>query len=109
MTPDARLLAASVLRQVENEFPPTSFLCYGTADNVLLGLGRKRSLEITATSSLDEIWAAIDDFVTVNSGETIIGFIGFDPSNELHRQVEDYRQKVDLFVPETLIEFSRTG
>ena len=109
MTPDARLLAASVLRQVENESPPTSFLCYGTADNVLLGLGRKRSLEITATSSLDEIWAAIDDFVTVNSGETIIGFIGFDPSNELHREVENYRQKVDLFVPETLIEFSRTG
>jgi isochorismate synthase EntC len=85
------------------------FLCYGTADTSLIACGRRSSIALTGHTSLDATWAGIDKFLQAHSGDYVVGFIGFDPSNELGCDVTAPRQKIDLFVPTTVIECSASG
>ncbi|MFV2001640.1 MAG: hypothetical protein ACC619_01515, partial [Paracoccaceae bacterium] len=53
--------------------------------------------------------ADINDFIETNGNDFIFGFIGFDPANQLGNKIKNYRQKIDLFVPETVIECKPSG
>jgi isochorismate synthase EntC len=106
---DARALAASIIQQVDTKSWHAPYLCYGTADATVIAFGRKNSITVASNSNLDEVWATVDKFIRANAGAYIVGFIGFDPSNELRSEVALYRQKIDLFVPTTVIECSRLG
>ena len=109
MINDARALAASLVRQSGAQERGLPFFCYGTAATAVVGIGRKYSFKMPGITSLDVVWAAINDFFRANAGQYIVGFIGFDPSNELHNDIAVVEQKVDLFVPATVIECSRSG
>ena len=101
---DARLLADAIVRQLDGETP---FLCYGTAESALVALGQSAALSVPPDPSLDRLWQAIDGFIRAHAGSPIAGFIGFDPANQMGFDLGDYRRKVDLFVPRTLIACSR--
>jgi anthranilate/para-aminobenzoate synthase component I len=101
---DARQQAAVILKRLKQNCLQDSFCCYGTRDRVLIGIGRASSLELARTDTLDAVWSGINDYINENAGNYIFGFIGFDPANQLDKQVDDYRQKIDLFVPEVVIK-----
>lgn len=109
MQEDARHYAASVLQHLQQTDLKDSFCCYGTNDSVLIGIGRAASLNLIGSSSLDSVWSQISEFITANSNEFIFGFIGFDPANQLNKKIESYQQKMDLFVPDTVIRCSKSG
>lgn len=106
---DARRYAASILKHLELTPLKDSFSCYGTHNSVLIGIGRDSSLGQVKTDSLDDVWAYINNYIEANTNEYIFGFIGFDPANQLNKIVTDYQQKIDLFVPETVIECNQSG
>ena len=109
MQGDARRYAAAILKRLQQRHLKNAFCCYGTGEKVLLGVGRAASLELDETDSLDAIWAGIDNFIESNGNDYIFGFIGFDPANQLNKKIDDYRQKIDLFVPATVIECRDSG
>jgi anthranilate/para-aminobenzoate synthase component I len=100
------VLADAIVRQLPGNTP---FLCYGTAESTLVALGRQASLSVPRKPGLDSQWRAVDQFIRSHEGAPIAGFIGFDPANQMGFEVAEYRQKVDLFVPETLVACSRQG
>lgn len=69
----------------------------------MLALGREASLDLSGATTLDGVWAEIDRFIDKHRAGHLVGFIGFDPANQMGQQLTDYRQKVDLFVPSTVI------
>lgn len=101
---DARQQAAAILKRLKQTRLKDSFCCYGTQDRTLIGIGRASSLELTKTDTLDAIWSSINSYIEENTDNYIFGFIGFDPANQLDKLTEDYRQKIDLFVPEVVIK-----
>lgn len=101
---DARVIAEAIVRRLDGQTP---FLCYGTADSTVVALGRRAAFSIDQNPSLDSLWQAVDHFICRHKGSPIAGFIGFDPTNQMGFEVEDYRRKIDLFVPRTLIACSR--
>ncbi len=103
MSCDARILAEAIVRRLDWQTP---FLCYGTADSAVVALGRRATLSIPLNPSLDSLWQAVDQFIRCHKGSPIAGFIGFDPANQMDFEIEDYRRKIDLFVPRTLIACS---
>jgi len=109
MQEDARHYAASVLRHLQQTDLKDSFCCYGTKDNILIGIGRAASLNPADSNSLDLVWSQISDFITANSNEYIFGFIGFDPANQLNKNIKSHKQKIDLFVPDTVIRCNKSG
>jgi len=104
MREDARHTATLILKQLQQSPLKDTFCCYGTQNSVLIGIGRESSLDQVETTTLDVIWSGIHDYLEANSNDYIFGFIGFDPENLLHKNIENYRQKTDLFVPKTVIE-----
>jgi isochorismate synthase EntC len=106
---DARSIAVSILQQIDTAPAQSPFLCYGTAAATVLAFGRKHSICLDGRTNLDDTWAGIDGFLQEHSDDYVVGFIGFDPSNELGCEVATPRQKIDLFVPKTVIECSAAG
>jgi anthranilate/para-aminobenzoate synthase component I len=109
MQGDARHYAAAILKRLQQRHLKNAFCCYGTREKVLLGIGRAASLKLAETATLDTVWTGINSFIESNSSDYIFGFIGFDPANQLRNKIEDYRQKIDLFVPGTVIECRNSG
>lgn len=109
MPGDARRLAASIIAQLKNTAPAPVFCAYGTQQRVLIGLGRESGLEITDTDNYDALWQNISQYIEDNADTYVFGFIGFDPANQLNKHVDDIHQKIDLFVPETVIECTPSG
>lgn len=106
---NARSYAASVIELLKLAPLNNTFFCYGTQNSVLIGIGRESSLKLTDTSTLDAVWASINEYIEANDKKYILGFIGFDPSNILNKKIENYQQKIDLFVPNTVIECKASG
>jgi isochorismate synthase EntC len=107
MVHDARYIAANILSRLQLTALQGDFCCYGTGDHLLLGIGRGASLAVVEQSSLDSVWRQIDDFISAHGHDYIMGFLGFDPGNELDRAIVRNRKRVDLFVPELVIECTR--
>ena len=107
MVHDARYIAANILNRLKLTALQGEFCCYGTGDRLLLGIGRAASLTIVDQSSLDSVWRQIDDFISAHGQDYIMGFLGFDPGNELARAIVSSRKRADLFVPELVIECTR--
>ena len=89
MNGDARQHAADLIERLKLTQLKDSFCCYGTEDKVLIGIGRTSSLKLNDTGSLDDVWACINSYIEENNKNHIFGFIGFDPANQLGKQVED--------------------
>lgn len=106
---DARCYAATILENLQHRQLKSSFCCYGTENNVLIGIGRASSLQLAETGTLDAVWTAINEYIEANSTTYIFGFIGFDPANQLNKKIDDYRQKIDLFAPDTVIQCTPSG
>lgn len=104
MQSDARLYALSILEQLKQSHLKDVFCCYGTENSMLIGIGRESSLNLIQTDTLDAVWTAIDDYIESCRDDYVFGFIGFDPANQLNKKFEHFRQKIDLFSPETVIE-----
>jgi len=109
MYSDARLGAAVIIERIRRYYSESCFCCYGTADSVLIGIGRESSLNLARADTLDAVWAGINEYLEANINEYILGFIGFDPSDKLKKEIESSRQKIDLFVPDTVVEARRDG
>ena len=109
MPVDARRYAAAIIERLELASLKSTFCCYGTQHSMLLGIGRESSLEVHDTSNFETIWASIQHYIEANAKDYIFGFIGFDPANTLHKKIEHYQQKIDLFVPGTIIECNESG
>jgi len=107
MVHDARYIAADILSHLKLTALRGEFCCYGTGDHLLLGVGRAASLTIVDHISLDSVWNQIDDFIVAHDHDYIMGFIGFDPGNELDQTIVHARKRADLFVPELVLECTR--
>jgi anthranilate/para-aminobenzoate synthase component I len=107
--PDARRLAASLVEHLQPSPLSGTAYCYGTPENVLVGIGRESSLVLSKARTFDSIWKQIGEFLDTHRGEFIGGFVGFDPANTLNSKVSSDRQKIDLFVPEQVYECSQSG
>ena len=106
---DARRHAASIIQHLKRAPLTAEFCCYGTQHSVHIGIGRQSSLALSDNTSFDALWADINQFIESHKHDYIFGFIGFDPSNMLDKNVHNYQRKIDLFVPDTVIECDMTG
>ena len=109
MYSDARLGAAVITRRIQRSSAESCFCCYGTAERVLIGIGRESALKLVRVDTLDLVWGEINEYIEANLNDYILGFIGFDPSNKLNKGIENGLQKFDLFVPDTVIECRKDG
>jgi len=109
MYSDARLGAAVLIRRIQRDYSDSCFCCYGTADRILIGIGKESVLELAGADSFNAVWADINKYIEANRNEYVMGFIGFDPSNKLNTCVASQREKSGLFVPETVIECRKDG
>jgi anthranilate/para-aminobenzoate synthase component I len=114
MTPDpaamdARVLAARLLQALQQGGNGPRCMAYGTARQVLLGIGCETGLLLDQTLSLDDVWSGIDRFIDHSRGQYIFGFIGFDPGNLLRRPAPVPQRKTGLFIPETVLSVDGTG
>lgn len=106
---DARANAAKVIDQLQRTRFENSFYCYGTHHSVLIGIGRKSSLKLAKADTLDAVWSGINEYIETNISEYIFGFIGFDPANQLNKEIKHPQQKIDLFTAVTVIECTPEG
>lgn len=109
MQGDARRHAISILTQLKQSHLKNAFCCYGTQNSVLIGVGKESGLNLVNADTFDAVWADINEYIETNSNNYIFGFIGFDPANQLNKKIECNQQKIDLFVPETVIECKESG
>jgi len=109
MYSDARPGAAVLIRRLQQAYPENCFCCYGTADSILIGIGKESVLELASSASFNAVWADINEYIEANRNEYVMGFIGFDPANVLNNCVDGNREKSGLFVPETVIECRKDG
>jgi anthranilate/para-aminobenzoate synthase component I len=109
MYSDARSGAAVLVQRIQRDYSKSCFCCYGTADRVLIGIGRESALDLVNADSFNAVWADINEYIEANRNEYVMGYIGFDLSNELNNCVDSSREKSGLFVPETVIECRKDG
>jgi isochorismate synthase EntC len=104
MSGDARQIAAAILARLGIPETDTHYCAYGSQYALTLGLGKRSSLLIENFETLDRVWEQIDGFIRRHAGEYVMGFIGFDPGNQIGRRIDAPQCKLDLFIPETVIQ-----
>lgn len=109
MSMDARQLAAGVLQQLNLTELNDEYFCYGNSERVHIGIERKSTFKALYPLTFDELWIQINRFFSENHDEYIMGFIGFDPADQLNDRALDLDKKIDLFIPAQVIECTRTS
>jgi anthranilate/para-aminobenzoate synthase component I len=93
--PDARHLAREYVGALETL--PQPILLYGTSEKVQIVHDAVARFEGTAKGDIDLFWRQLDDFLVLNKGRYVAGFIGFDPANSMAIEMPEPHLGVDLF------------